>query len=271
MLIPPILALATATMCWPIRPAVARLATLRPGHTCRTRRPTVPRPRPVLVVGAAALLAAITSGIGLAIAVAVGGATAYAQWRVRVRAKRALAATSAMSDAIHGLVAELRSGAHPMAAAESTARDAREPAASALTLVATTARLGGDLPAALTTFANRNPILTPILRPLTHAWSLAQRHGLPLADVLDAVRRDIAGRVRFAHQLTARMAGPRASGAILAALPLLGVALGEGMGAHPVHILLGTSLGQSLLAAGTILICIGTWWITKLTTRAEAV
>jgi tight adherence protein B len=63
------------------------------------------------------------------------------------------------------------------------------------------------------------------------------------------------------------MAGPRASGTVLAVLPLLGVLLGEGMGAHPVHVLLATPIGQTLLALGTTLIATGLYWITRLTTR----
>jgi tight adherence protein B len=173
-----------------------------------------------------------------------------------------------MADAVHGLVAELRSGAHPVVAAESAAKDAKEPARAVLTTIAATARLGGDLTAAIRRFATENPALAPALRPLAHGWSLAQRHGLPLAEVLDAVRKDVAGRVRFAHRVRARMAGPRASGAVLAVLPLLGVVLGEGMGAHPTKVLLTTPLGHTLLAAGTTLISAGLYWITHLTTRA---
>jgi tight adherence protein B len=64
------------------------------------------------------------------------------------------------------------------------------------------------------------------------------------------------------------MAGPRASGVVLAVLPALGVVLGEAMGADPVHVLLAGSLGQTLLAVGTALICVGMYWITRLTARA---
>jgi tight adherence protein B len=169
---------------------------------------------------------------------------------------------------VHGLVAELRSGAHPVAAAESAARDAREPARAVLTAISATARLGGDLAATLRRFATDSPELAPVLRPLVGAWSLAQRHGLPLADVLDAVRQDVIGRVRFAHRMRARMAGPRASGIVLAVLPVLGILLGEAMGARPLHVLLVGSLGQTLLAVGTTLICVGLYWITRLTSRA---
>jgi tight adherence protein B len=78
----------------------------------------------------------------------------------------------------------------------------------------------------------------------------------------------VSARVQFAHRLRARMAGPKASGTVLAVLPLLGVVLGEGMGARPTHVLLASSLGQTLLAIGTSLISAGLYWIARLTSRA---
>jgi tight adherence protein B len=261
---------AGAVLCWPSAPAAHRLRML----TGRTRqRPTwqtvIRRvPSPLILIGIAAALALLLAGAGVAVTIAAGGTTTRALWRSHQRTTRQLAAADAMADAVHGLVAELRSGAHPVVAAESAAKDARQPAREVLTTIAATARLGGDLTASMRRFATESPALAPALRPLAHAWSLAQRHGLPLAEVLDAVRRDAAGRVRFANRVRARMAGPKASGTVLAVLPLLGVVLGEGMGAHPAKVLLTTPLGQTLLAVGTTLICAGLYWITHLTTRA---
>ncbi len=108
----------------------------------------------------------------------------------------------------------------------------------------------------------------PLLAETAHAWALAQQHGLPLADVLDAVVRDLDQRARFAGQVQARMAGPRASAAILAALPILGIGLGEAMGAHPLHVLSSTTLGQILLVAGVGLVCAGIQWSARLTHQA---
>lgn len=258
---------AAAVLCWPVRLSARRLLAIsgRP-----TRRPRLPlrRPGPVVLIGGPTLVALMVFGMGVAIATAVGGVTARTLWRIRCRDRHQLSSAEAMADAVHGLVAELRAGAHPVAAAESAARDAREPAASVLVAVAATARLGGDLPAALGRFVVDVPALAPVLRPLVGAWSLAHRHGLPLADVLDAVRRDVTGRVRFAQRVRARMAGPKASGTVLAVLPVLGVLLGQMMGARPLHVLFGTSLGQALLALGATLVCVGLYWITRLTGRA---
>lgn len=266
MVTPALATTACVLLCWPTRLPRHRLRTLTGPPARRHHLPTR-RPGPLLLIGIAAVLALLVSGPGLAIAVALGGSTGRMLWRSHRQVARQLSAAESMVDAVHGLVAELRSGAHPVVAAESAAKDARAPARAVLAAIAATARLGGDLTAALHRFTVDNPPLAPVLRPLIHAWSLAQRHGLPLADVLDAVRRDVAGRLRFAHRVRARMAGPKASGTVLAVLPLLGVLLGEGMDAHPVHVLLTTPLGQTLLALGTSLICAGLYWITRLTTR----
>lgn len=253
-------ATAAAVLCWPRTTTNSRLQALSPTTTAtRTWR----RPTPAILIAVPALLALITFGPGPAIAITIGGITARTQWRARNQIQNRMTAAESMADAIHGLVAELRAGAHPVAAAESAARDAAAPANAALTAIATTARLDGDLTSVLARFNT-----LPALRPLINAWTLAQRHGLPLADVMAAVQADVAGRIRFAQKVRARMAGPRASGTVLAALPALGVLLGETMGANPLHVLLANPLGQTLLAVGTALICLGLYWINRLTTQA---
>ena len=256
---------AAAVLTWPVRPPAARLRALVDAERSRHRR-TKRRPDARVLIAAATVVTFATAGFGVAVALAVAAITGRALWRAHRQAAGRLDSAEAMTDAVYGLVAELRSGAHPVLAAESAAKDAREPAKAVLTAVSATARLGGDLRPALSRF--ESPALTPVLAPLVHAWSLAQRHGLPLADVLDSVGRDVAGRVRFAHRVRARMAGPRASGTVLAVLPVLGVLLGEGMGASPLHVLFTGGLGQTLLATGVTLICVGLYWITRLTSRA---
>lgn len=261
--LPPTLA-AGAVLTWPRPTAAPRLKSLRP-NLVRARRPW-PRPTPATVIATAALMVLVVLGPGPAIAIAIAGITARAQWRARARTHQRIAAAEAMSEAIHGMVAELRAGAHPVAAAESAAQDAKPPADAVLAAMATTARLDGDMATVQARFADDTSV--PALRPLTNAWTLAQTQGLPLADILDAVRADLAGQVRFAKKVKARMAGPQASGAVLAGLPILGVLLGEAMGAGPLHVLLTNPLGQALLVVGTALICLGLHWINKLTTQA---
>ncbi|HEY0496796.1 MAG TPA: type II secretion system F family protein [Kutzneria sp.] len=170
-----------------------------------------------------------------------------------------------MVGALGAMVAELRVGAHPATAAERAAVDADPLAAKAMSTVATTARLGGDVDRALVRSASAEPSLAGVLGQVGRGWRLASRHGLPLAEVLDSVRRDLDQRLQFGRQVHARMAGPRTSAAVLAALPELGVLLGEAVDARPLHVLADTPIGQVLLVIGALLICAGVVWSAKLT------
>ena len=251
-------ATAAALLSWPGNQAPARLKALTATGTTRHW----PRPNPAVLIATAVVTALVTFGVGLALAVTIAALTVRARWRARTRTRDRIAAIESIADAIHGLTAELRAGAHPVAAAESAARDATEPAATILRTIASTTRLDGDL----TRLLDRYPI--PTLRPLITAWRVAENNGVPLGAVLEAVRADVTGRIRFIHQVRARMAGPRASGAVLAGLPALGVVLGETMGAQPVHVLLTNPFGQAMLVIGTALVCLGLRWIDKLTSQA---
>src|SRR6185312_4186804 len=105
----------------------------------------------------------------------------------------------------------------------------------ALAKAAGAARLGGDVPAVLRSAAPAH--LRSWLNRLAQAWALADRYGIPLADLLEAVRSDTEHRVRFSAEVAARLAGPRATATVLAGLPLLGLALGQALGASPLRVL----------------------------------
>jgi tight adherence protein B len=188
--------------------------------------------------------------------------TARHQLRARETSRTSLAAVDGLTEALRALVAGLRAGAHPATAAESAAEDAHPGTALTMRAIAAAARLDSDMTTALDTTR------TPALGRVATAWQLAQRHGLPLADVLDAVRRDLEQRARFTRQVEARMAGPRSSALALTLLPAFGIALGALMGANPLAVLTGTVLGQLLLLTGVILLCTGVTWSTRITTRA---
>lgn len=213
-----------------------------------------------------AVAGALLGGLAIGIVCAMAGATL--QWRLRARAaeRARRAAVAGLAEALADLVADLRAGAHPAIAAESVARETAPDVARAFTAMASAARLGGDVASALSHAAIRSS--ASVRTPLAHlalAWVLAQSHGLPLADVLDAVRRDLDAGLRYSSQLHARMAGPRVSASILAALPVLALLLGEGMGAEPVRILVSTGGGRALLLVGAAFMCAGTVWAARLT------
>jgi tight adherence protein B len=251
-----LLCCATALITWPATSAARRLRDLTGTRNRRRLRP--PRPSSVTLATTAVVAGWLIAGIGGAVAALLATITAWRRWRARGELHCSLSAVDGLAEAIRSLVAGLRAGAHPADAAESAAVDAHPEAAASMRAIAAAARLDGDVRLALGT----GPQTTGLAR-VSRAWTLAQRHGLPLADILDAVCRDLDQRVRFARQVLARMAGPRTSATVLALLPALGVALGEAIGAHPLHMLTGP--GQLLLAFGVALLCAGVAWCGRLT------
>ena len=162
-------------------------------------------------------------------------------------------------DAVAVMIAELSVGAHPARACRQAADDVSRggvgeagAVAGVLTQMAGRAELGGDVAegiqgAGLSHQSSWDRVAV--------AWRTAERHGLPMADLLGAVRDDLVARRRFAERTRAALAGARATAAVLALLPLLGIGLGQAMGAraagHPVrrgH--RGSAAGHRRLAGG---------------------
>lgn len=252
-----------ALLCWPERRAAQRLSFLT-GHQRRKRLRT-PRPTAATLIAAAVVAGWFAAGLGGAAAAGLLALTARKQLRTRTEQRHSLAAVDGLAEALRTLVAGLRSGAHPATAAEAAAADVQPPTADTMRAMAAAARLDGDMSTALA--GTRTPALATALARVATAWQLAQRHGLPLAEVLDAVRRDLEQRARFARQALARMAGPKSSATALSLLPALGIALGEAMGASPLRMLTSTGLGQILLLVGVTLLCTGVVWSGRITSR----
>lgn len=264
---------ALGLLCWPAHRATLRLrSVLSTGRMTSWRSshgfgPVASRIAVGVVIALTTLIGVLVLGVvPTGVVLVLAGAVAW-RWRERSRAQARIAAMSAMADALGGIVAELRAGVSPAAAVDSAAADLdlrHAAAASQLRAVGAATRLGCDVTAQLRTPDRTDPVLLAVRR-IAHGWALAHRHGLPLADVLDAVRRDVESSARFAARLRAMMAGPRASGAVLAVLPALGIALGEAMGARPLAVLTTSGGGQVLLVSGAALALAGTAWCGRLT------
>ncbi|WP_063798861.1 type II secretion system F family protein [Nocardia sp. NRRL S-836] len=249
-----LLLLATALLVWPhIKP----ITRLRP-----QKNRTIPIPRWLWTLAAAAVIYAV-AGVGGLVAAAVVAVTVERIRRRTRHERERRTATEALSSGLGGVVDELRAGAHAAAAAEGAAQDTPSPADEVLRTAAAAVRRGGDVERALKEI--RQPLLGAAVDQLARAWHVSTRHGVALADVLDATRRDLDQRAAFARQVRARMAGPRASALVLAGLPVFGVLLGEIGGARPVHVLTGTAAGQVLLTAGAVFLAAGLWWTKRIT------
>ncbi|MGW6934924.1 type II secretion system F family protein [Lentzea sp. NPDC054927] len=249
-----LLLLATALLVWP------QLKSLRRLRPAGKREIVVPQYIWFVVAVAGTYLVA---GIGGLVAGAVLAVVISRILKQSKRNRAFRAATEALSNGLGGVVDELRAGAHPATAAEGAAQDTPAPANEVLRAAAATARLGGDVERTLRDL--RQPLLRTAVDQLAKAWHVSAKHGVALADVLDATRRDLDQRAAFARQVHARMAGPRASAAVLAGLPVFGVLLGELSGARPTRILLGTAAGQVLLVLGALFLAAGLWWTQRIT------
>jgi tight adherence protein B len=86
--------------------------------------------------------------------------------------------------------------------------------------------------------------------------------------VVAALEDDLRARHRHRAELRTATAAPRASAAVLAGLPAVGLAMGSGVGADPWAVLTTTPPGQVLLVAGVVLEVGGVAWVGRLTRRA---
>ncbi|WP_316573342.1 type II secretion system F family protein [Nocardia canadensis] len=206
-------------------------------------------------------------GVGTGLAVLMVGVTVAVRNR-RGRGERVRRAECGhLLAGLEAVVGELRVGAHPSAAAEAAAAESRGEAARVLAISAGRSRLGGS--GADGWLHPESPVAEELSRVAT-AWRVAEEHGLALAELLSAARTDLLGRIRFRDRTEAALAGARASASVLAGLPLVGIGLGQLMGAAPLSVLFGSTVGELLLPLGAGLACCGLLWTDVITRRGTA-
>jgi tight adherence protein B len=186
------------------------------------------------------------------------------RYRRRHRRVGSAAENQTLQAAMDVLVGELRVGAHPVRAFSVAAAETDGTVAAAFRAVAARARLGADVAAGLRS-ADGLSALPAQWDRLAVCWQLAAQHGLGISVLMRAAQRDIVARQRFSTRVTAKLAGARATATILAALPVLGVLLGQLIDAQPLRFLLGGHAGGWLLVIGTTLACGGLLWSDRIT------
>lgn len=264
------LCLAAALLAWPPARHTARRQQLLGRTPLRAPDRWVPLVRPIhapLLAGCAAVaVTAVVSGLLVALLAGVGAGLAVRGWGIRTRQKRSDAALLGLAEAVGALGEELRSG-RPLAAAAAVAvaacRD--EECAGALAATLTQPSVGRPDPGPAPPLP---PVVADSLDRIAGAVRLSGRTGCSLAAVLAAVEADLRSRFRWVQELRAATAGPRASAALLAGLPVLALAMGSGVGADPWGVLTGTVPGQLLLLLGCALELTGVVWCGRLVRRA---
>ncbi|WP_454792579.1 type II secretion system F family protein [Mycolicibacterium lutetiense] len=254
------LALAAALLLWPATPR----------RTAALRRADVPGRRQVraapIVVVLGVVLAWLVS-LPVAVATALVSGTIVVRRRRRAARRQRQQESAALQAALDVLVGELRTGVHPVKAFGTAAGEVTGPVQQGMGAVAARARLGADVAAGLEAAAAAS-LLPMHWERLAVCWRLAHAHGLSIATLMRTAQRDIIERERFSTHVDAAMAGPRATAAVLAGLPVAGIALGQLIGAQPLAFLCGPGVGGWLLVIGVLLACAGLMWSDRITERA---
>lgn len=229
-----------------------------------------PRGRIVLLPAllAATAIAAVAPP-ALTVVCAAAVAVLARRRRRRERQRRRHREVEAIAAALEVLIGELRVGAHPLRAFAIAASESSGEVGCSLRAVSARAQLGADVPAAIRSVAADSSVPAYWGR-LAVFWQLAAEHGLAMSTLMRAAQRDIVDRQRFSERMHATLAGARATAAILAALPGLGVLLGQIVGAHPIRFLMSGALGGGLLMLGVGLVCAGVMWADRIVDRVAA-
>jgi tight adherence protein B len=216
------------------------------------------------VVAVVAVIAGLVAPIGAVVAATIVGATVLLRRSQSGARQRRGAESTALQSALDVLVGELRVGAHPVAAFDIAAAEIAGPVADSLRAVSARARLGADVGEGLRCVARESSVPAHWER-LAVCWQLAETYGLAIGTLMHTAQRDIVERERFSTRAEAGMAGARTTAAVLAGLPVLGIGLGQLIGADPLTFLFSGGAGGWLLVIGVALACAGLLWTDRIT------
>jgi tight adherence protein B len=205
-------------------------------------------------VVAGLVVAAALSVLGVALPfAAVGGLVPVAVGLVRERraaSARRSACQAAVVEVTFALAGELRAGRTPREALVAAARTAG-PLSEAIAIAAASVEVGGSAAAELAEAA-RIPGAER-LRSVAAAWAVTESAGGRVALVLERIGEAMDTDAELRREMEAVMAAPRATMVMLSGLPLIGLGMGQALGARPFHLLFYRPLGWGLLAGATVL------------------
>lgn len=214
---------------------------------------------PVRSSGAQILLVGAVVGSGVAalrlpvVLAALSGVVPVAVALVR-RTRRAAAHRAACEAAVvevtFALAAELRAGRTPPEALSAAAVTAG-PLRGAMTTAAASVEVGSS--AAIELEAASHLPGASKLRAVAAAWQVTEAAGGRVALVLERLGEGMDRDEALRQEMQAALAAPQATMMLLAALPVVGLGLGQAIGAHPFHLLLYRPLGWALLTGAAVL------------------
>lgn len=168
----------------------------------------------------------------------------------------------------YDLALELRAGRDLSSAlhAVSAGLDDDADLATRLRFAAEAAPAGRDVGDALCGGVVDQPDLTGApLQVTAVCCAAASRAGLPLADLLEAAAEAARATAALRGLARAELAAARSTALLLAGLPVVGIAMGQLIGARPLAVLFGTPWGAGCLVAAGGLTGAGLLWSRAIT------
>jgi tight adherence protein B len=100
-------------------------------------------------------------------------------------------------------------------------------------------------------------------RAVAACWHLADESGVGLADALDRLAVALRHEGEIATEIHGQLSSVRATATVLATLPVVALAMGNLLGAHPFSFLVQSPIGWSCLAGGASLVIVGWAWLNR--------
>ncbi len=198
-----------------------------------------------------------------ALAGAIGGLLAFQAVLTRRLESRRARAAEQVREVARALAAGTRAGLSVRRALAEAAREAEPPLEAAIVAALRRLDVGAPIGEALAGLAR--DLASDDARVLMAALEIHRRTGGDLPSLLDEVAAMIGGRVEARRHLRALTAQGRASGVVLAVLPVAFVGLLSGTGGNGLGAFYRTPLGALLLGIGLGLEGLGFLWLRRIT------
>ncbi|WP_375431054.1 type II secretion system F family protein [uncultured Friedmanniella sp.] len=250
----------------PAAAGLRRLPSGDPGTPVRSGRQWWRRVAAAVAVAAALTLTVVLAGPRAAVYTATSLlvlATVAHLGRLRGRRRAAERGRLAVAEAATVLAANLRVGMVPAQALTKAAAGC-----PVLDEARATLAIGGDVPAV---WRRQSAVEGRAgLRELARAWQVSGVSGASLTGTLEEVAAGLAADQSLRAVVGSELAAPRATGKLMAVLPVLGIGMGYLIGGDPLQWLVAGPAGWGCLLLGVGLACAGVLWIENLARRAAA-
>ena len=217
-------------------------------------------------LGGAGLGGSLVGPVGVVLGV-IAAPLGVEGWLNRHRQARAAAAELQLRDFAVALAAAVRAGLSIRLGLADAARDLEEPLGPVIATILRDLESGRPIDDALGRIVSDLDL--PDARLLVTALTVHRRTGGQLPDLLDELADVVGQRVEARRGARALMAQGRASGAVLAVLPVAFVALLSGTGGDGLGAFYRTPLGAGLLVIGVLLDAVGFLWIRRIVARVD--